>query len=86
MRGAPQPQSTLAPPKEVLNWRVYILSLVASMGAFLFGYDLAFIGTAITLKPFEKLGPPNTRSPPLAQIYYISSHLRHLPLKYLAFN
>lgn len=54
MRGAPQPQSTLAPPKEILNWRVYILSLVASMGAFLFGYDLAFIGTAITLKPFEK--------------------------------
>lgn len=54
MRGAPQPQSTSALPKEVINWRVYILSLVASMGAFLFGYDLAFIGTAITLKPFEK--------------------------------
>ena len=27
---------------------------VNTYAAFLFGYDLAFIGTAITLKPFEK--------------------------------
>lgn len=39
-------------PKEVLNARIYITALVASMGAFIFGYDLAFIGTTITLEPF----------------------------------
>lgn len=43
---------TVAAPKEIYNWRVYILAIVSSMGAFMFGYDLAFIGTAITLKPF----------------------------------
>jgi hypothetical protein len=42
---------TVAAP-EIYNWRVYILAIVSSMGAFMFGYDLAFIGTAITLKPF----------------------------------
>lgn len=42
------------PPKEIFNFRVYAVSLVASMGAFIFGYDLAFIGTTITLKPFQK--------------------------------
>lgn len=36
------------------NARVYILSIVTSMGAFLFGYDLAFIGTAIDLAPFQR--------------------------------
>lgn len=39
-------------PKEVFNVRVYLIALIASMGAFIFGYDLAFIGTTITLKPF----------------------------------
>ncbi len=39
-------------PKEVFNVRLYIVALVASMGAFIFGYDLAFIGTTITLDPF----------------------------------
>ena len=43
---------TVAAPKEIYNWRVYILATVSSMGAFLFGYDLAFIGTSITLAPF----------------------------------
>jgi putative Mn2+ efflux pump MntP len=43
---------TVAAPKEIYNWRVYILAIVSSMGAFLFGYDLAFIGTSITLDPF----------------------------------
>lgn len=33
---------------------VYLTALVASMGAFIFGYDLAFIGTTITLTPFKK--------------------------------
>lgn len=39
-------------PKEVVNIRIYLVALVASMGAFIFGYDLAFIGTTITLEPF----------------------------------
>ncbi|KAJ5485425.1 hypothetical protein N7539_005413 [Penicillium diatomitis] len=34
--------------------RVYILAIVTSMGAFMFGYDLAFIGTSIELKPFKR--------------------------------
>jgi putative Mn2+ efflux pump MntP len=34
--------------------RVYILAIVTSMGALMFGYDLAFIGTSIELKPFKK--------------------------------
>ena len=41
-------------PTEVFNWRVYAIATVASMGAFLLGYDLAFIGTTITLEPFQK--------------------------------
>jgi MFS family permease len=41
-----------AAPKEIYNFRVYWTALVASMGAFIFGYDLAFIGTTITLEPF----------------------------------
>lgn len=36
------------------NSRVYILAIVTSMGAFLFGYDLAFIGTSIELDPFKR--------------------------------
>lgn len=39
-------------PKEVINARIYLIALVASMGGFIFGYDLAFIGTTITLAPF----------------------------------
>ncbi|KAK5688569.1 hypothetical protein LTS10_000547 [Elasticomyces elasticus] len=41
-------------PSEVYNWRVYAIAIVASMGAFLFGYDLAFIGTTITQKSFQE--------------------------------
>ncbi|KAI9926071.1 hypothetical protein MW887_004532 [Aspergillus wentii] len=33
---------------------VYILAIVTSMGAFMFGYDLAFIGTSIELTAFEQ--------------------------------
>ena len=36
------------------NARVYVLAIVTSMGAFLFGYDLAFIGTSIELDPFKR--------------------------------
>lgn len=41
-------------PKEIYNYRVWLLAVIASMGAILFGYDLAFIGTTITLKSFKK--------------------------------
>lgn len=41
-------------PKEIYNKYVYITAVVASMGAFIFGYDLAFIGTTITLTPFKR--------------------------------
>jgi putative Mn2+ efflux pump MntP len=34
--------------------RVYVLAIVTSMGALMFGYDLAFIGTSIGLDPFKK--------------------------------
>jgi hypothetical protein len=51
---SPHDVGDLATPKDIFNFRVYALALVASMGAVLFGYDLAFIGTAMTLKPFEK--------------------------------
>lgn len=45
---------SVATPKEVYNWRVYILAIVASIGAFTFGYDLAFIGTTLSLESFHK--------------------------------
>lgn len=45
---------TVPAPKETYNFRIYAISLVVSMGAFIFGYDLAFIGTTITLKPFQR--------------------------------
>lgn len=41
-------------PKEIYNHRIYMLAIIASMGAIMFGYDLAFIGTAITLAPFKR--------------------------------
>lgn len=47
-------QSSLTASKQIHNVRVYILALVASMGAVMFGYDLAFIGTSISLKSFQK--------------------------------
>lgn len=51
-RHAPTIFMSSPPPAEVFNIRVYLIALVASMGAFIFGYDLAFIGTTITLEPF----------------------------------
>ncbi|KKP00379.1 hypothetical protein THAR02_07508 [Trichoderma harzianum] len=40
-------------PKEVYNYRVYVLALISSIGAVLFGYDLGFIGTALELESFK---------------------------------
>ncbi|RDL33016.1 Uncharacterized protein BP5553_08455 [Venustampulla echinocandica] len=41
-------------PPEVYNWRVYMASLVVSMGVLAYGYDSAFIGTTITQKSFMR--------------------------------
>lgn len=41
-------------PPEVHGPRVYILAIIASMGALMFGYDLGFIGTAIELPSFQE--------------------------------
>jgi MFS family permease len=53
-RHAPAIAMSTPAPKEIFNKNVYLTAMVASMGAFIFGYDLAFIGTTITLKPFIK--------------------------------
>ncbi|KAH3943884.1 hypothetical protein HBI56_045600 [Parastagonospora nodorum] len=53
-RHAPAIVMSTPAPKEIFNKNVYLTAMVASMGAFIFGYDLAFIGTTITLKPFTK--------------------------------
>jgi hypothetical protein len=55
-------EPTVPVPKEILNYRVYVLAIVASMGAILFGYDLALIGTSIGLTPFIQQAPP--KKPP----------------------
>ena len=47
-------ESSVATPKEVYNYRVYVLAIVASIGAFTFGYDLAFIGTTLSLDSFKR--------------------------------
>ncbi|ETS78442.1 hypothetical protein PFICI_10504 [Pestalotiopsis fici W106-1] len=55
MRASRLNQSLSTPaPKEVHNFRIYILALISSMGAVLFGYDLGFIGTALELESFKK--------------------------------
>lgn len=41
-------------PKEVYGYRVYLLAVIASMGAVMFGYDLGFIGTAMELESFQR--------------------------------
>jgi hypothetical protein len=43
-------------PKEVYNYRVYVLALISSMGAVMFGYDLGFIGTVLELESFQQYG------------------------------
>ncbi|CAE6505297.1 unnamed protein product [Rhizoctonia solani] len=40
-------------PKEVYNWRPYVLALIAGSGGALFGYDSAFIGGTIELPAFQ---------------------------------
>ncbi|EHA46536.1 quinate permease [Pyricularia oryzae 70-15] len=40
-------------PKEVYNFRLYLESSIIAIGAFLFGYDSAFIGTTIARASFK---------------------------------
>ncbi|KAL2828510.1 general substrate transporter [Aspergillus cavernicola] len=40
-------------PKEVYNWRIYLLAAVASFTSCMIGYDSAFIGTTISLDSFQ---------------------------------
>ncbi|GHJ85416.1 hypothetical protein NliqN6_1818 [Naganishia liquefaciens] len=40
-------------PKEINNWKVYGLAIVACMAAVMIGYDSAFIGTSISLQSFK---------------------------------
>ncbi|GMK53695.1 hypothetical protein CspeluHIS016_0102810 [Cutaneotrichosporon spelunceum] len=40
-------------PKEVYNWRVYMLAIICGCGALTFGYDGAFIGTTIARPSFK---------------------------------
>ncbi|OJJ49775.1 hypothetical protein ASPZODRAFT_128304 [Penicilliopsis zonata CBS 506.65] len=40
-------------PKEVYNWRVYLLAAVASCTSCMIGYDSAFIGTTLALASFK---------------------------------
>ena len=50
-------------PKEVYNWRVYLLAAVASLTSCMIGYDSAFIGGTIVLESFTSefnISPKNT--------------------------
>ncbi|OJK00266.1 hypothetical protein ASPACDRAFT_52038 [Aspergillus aculeatus ATCC 16872] len=40
-------------PKEVYNWRIYLLAAVASFTSCMIGYDSAFIGTTLSLQSFK---------------------------------
>ncbi|KKK15570.1 hypothetical protein P175DRAFT_0529720 [Aspergillus ochraceoroseus IBT 24754] len=40
-------------PKEIYNWRVYLLAAVASFTSCMIGYDSAFIGTTLSLQSFK---------------------------------
>jgi MFS family permease len=40
-------------PREVYNWRVYLLAAVASFTSCMIGYDSAFIGTTLSLQSFQ---------------------------------
>ncbi|KAL2796092.1 general substrate transporter [Aspergillus keveii] len=40
-------------PREVYNWRVYLLAAVASFTSCMIGYDSAFIGTTLSLDSFK---------------------------------
>ncbi|KAH8922325.1 quinate permease-like protein [Atractiella rhizophila] len=41
-------------PPQVYNWKIYFYSAVAAFGAFLYGYDSAFIGGTLALASFKE--------------------------------
>jgi MFS family permease len=41
-------------PKEVYNWKIYLLAAVASFTSCMIGYDSAFIGTTLALSSFRE--------------------------------
>ena len=41
-------------PEGVYNWKVYTSALIVALGVLAYGYDSAFIGTAITQPSFER--------------------------------
>ncbi|KAF7171289.1 hypothetical protein CNMCM5623_003716 [Aspergillus felis] len=49
-------------PKEVYNWRIYLLAAVASFTSCMIGYDSAFIGTTLALSSFKEEFGFNTMS------------------------
>lgn len=53
-------------PKEVYNWRVYMLALACGFGALAFGYDQAFVGATV----WQWL---TDRSAPLSPVHLSSS-------------
>jgi hypothetical protein len=55
MRAAHLNQQLAVPaPKEIYNYQIFMLAIISSMGAVMFGYDLGFIGTALELESFQK--------------------------------
>lgn len=40
-------------PREVYNWKIYVLAAVASFTSCMIGYDSAFIGTTLSLDSFK---------------------------------
>jgi MFS family permease len=49
-------------PKQVYNWRIYLLAAVASFTSCMIGYDSAFIGTTLALGSFKEEFGFNTMS------------------------
>lgn len=49
----PKDSSAFQAPAAVYNWHVYALAISAAMGSAMFGYDIGFIGGAMTLPSFK---------------------------------
>jgi hypothetical protein len=40
-------------PKEVYNWRVWLMAIIAAFATFTYGYDGAFIGGTTNVPPSQ---------------------------------
>ncbi|KAM0793008.1 hypothetical protein ACM66B_000501 [Microbotryomycetes sp. NB124-2] len=49
-----QDDGAVPTPKEVNNWKIIVLAIVASFGGLCYGYDLGFIGSTLALPAFEE--------------------------------